>query len=203
VDEHVKLAIRPMISQTPRQQRYARRSAAPRLCSLAVVAALVVLTGCGHTRSPAPAASPPPSPSPPGQAAIITRVVDGDTYHAVVNGQPVIIRALGVDTPETQGAYKAHPQCWGLLASRYARETLTGKTVLVEADPGADQQDRFGRLLRYVWVGDRLFNRDLVDQGYARAYTRFRYTRRGEFVALEEHAWADRRGMWGACTVTP
>ena len=128
------------------------------------------------------------------EEAVVTRVIDGDTVE-LANGRRV--RYIGIDTPES-----VHPEkdveCYGPEATRRNRELVEGKTV--ELQPGVEESDRYGRLLRYVHVDGRFVNALLVAEGYARASSfgdekRFRQV----FVQLEQYSQMLKRGMWEAC----
>ena len=60
--------------------------------------------------------------------------------------------------------------------------------------------DRYGRLLRYVWVGDIFVNDYLVRHGYAYAYTYppdVKYSE--QFVQAQKEARENNRGLWAVC----
>jgi micrococcal nuclease len=79
---------------------------------------------------------------------------------------------------------------------------LTGRSIRLEFD--VERHDRYGRVLAYIWLRDRLFNRRLVAQGYAVVDTyppNVRYESR--FEAAQAIAIRDDRGLWGACPVAP
>jgi micrococcal nuclease len=128
---------------------------------------------------------------------VVTRVVDGDTAHIEVGGRDLDVRFIGVDTPETV-APDQPVQCYGPEASAYTTRRLEGERVRLEFD--VERQDRYGRTLAYVWVGDELFNETLVRDGYA-VVTTFppdvRYVER--FVAAQRDAREHGRGLWGVC----
>jgi micrococcal nuclease len=150
--------------------------------------------------TPAPAAvSPPPNLTP----ATVTRVVDGDTIVVSINGQEQKVRYTGVNTPETVDPRRP-VQCYGHEASDRNHQLVNGQTVGLEKD--VSETDDFGRLLRYVWLGDRMINAQLVAEGYAQATTYppdVRY--QALFAQLETAARTAGRGLWGpACnTSTP
>ncbi len=59
------------------------------------------------------------------------------------------------------------------------------------------ERDRFGRLLRYVYVDGILVNAELVREGYAETLFYPPDTRYAScFAALEVEAQESRRGMW-------
>src|SRR4051812_20613742 len=93
----------------------------------------------------------------------ITRVVDGDTVEATVDGNTEGIRYIGVDTPES--VKPATPvECYALRASHFNERLVDGKTVRLEYD--AEQRDVYGRLLAYVYLGDEFVNAELVKRGF-------------------------------------
>lgn len=105
------------------------------------------------------------------------------------------MRLIGVDAPET-----VHPekpvQFYGPEASAFTSRSLTGKWVRLEFEQ-VDQIDVYGRLLAYIFLEDgTLFNRELVRQGYARAYTRFPFRYQEEFRLAQREARAAGRGLW-------
>ncbi|HWO48307.1 MAG TPA: thermonuclease family protein, partial [Solirubrobacterales bacterium] len=58
----------------------------------------------------------------------------------------------------------------------------------------------YGRLLAYVYVGDRFVNAALVREGYARTLEIPPNTSRADQLAtLEQRAGEHGLGLWGAC----
>jgi len=97
-------------------------------------------------------------------APVVTRVVDGDTIEVDIDGTSYKVRYIGIDTPELDDK---RPEFCALAqeATRYNRELVEGKTVRLEKD--ISETDQYGRLLRYVYVGDTFVNAELVRQGLA------------------------------------
>lgn len=127
--------------------------------------------------------------------ATVVNVVDGDTVDLDTG---VRIRYLLVDTPEsTNGA----TDCFGQNAKQFNSDLVLDKEVELVYD--VEREDRFGRTLAYVSVGDQEVNTLLVERGYACVlYIPPNGTdRRAEFDALEATAKAEGRGMWGQCAV--
>lgn len=114
------------------------------------------------------------------EEATVVRVVDGDTIHVEINGKKKKVRLILVDTPES-----VHPrkpvEFYGKEASAFTTHELDGKTVYLEKD--VSDTDRYGRLLRYVWLDipegkdlekdlrEKCFNAKLLLQGYANLST--------------------------------
>ena len=135
--------------------------------------------------------------------ATVLRVVDGDTLVVQVDGRKERVRLLGVDTPET-----VHPnkpvEYFGKEASAFTKRMAEGKDVRLEADPENNDKDRYGRLLRYVWLPNgKLLNLLIVQEGYGHAYTRFPFTRMEEFRQAEREARELGRGLWGGEHAAP
>ncbi|KAB2486574.1 thermonuclease family protein [Priestia endophytica] len=126
--------------------------------------------------------------------ATVTRVVDGDTLRATVNGKEEKVRLILVDTPET-----VHPskpvQPVGPEASSFTKKMLSNKKI--EIEPGVQERDRYGRLLAYIYVDGKMFNKILIEKGLARVAVFPPNTRYlDEFKALEQKAKAAKLGIW-------
>ena len=121
----------------------------------------------------------------------VKRVLDGDTL-VLDNGETV--RLIGVDAPETN-----HPeipvQRFGKESAEYLRRLVEGFECTLEYEPSSIR-DQYGRLLAYVFVGERLANAEIIRRGYAYAYTRFPFRRQDEFIALEREARERQYGLW-------
>jgi len=129
-----------------------------------------------------------------GELNKVTRVVDGDTIE--IEGG-IKVRYIGIDTPET-----VHPdkgvQCFGSQASNKNRELVEGKNIRLEED--ISQTDKYGRLLRYVYIGEIFVNDYLVRNGFA--YTSsyppdVKY--QAQFGQAQQEARENNRGLWSAC----
>ncbi len=179
----------------------------------ALLVALFVVASSGgcagpaarSSESPTPPRLAPPAPDPapgatlgPGAVrATVVRVVDGDTIVVRVDGREQRVRYIGVNTPESVDP-RREVQCFGREAASRNRELVAGKTIWLEKD--VSETDRFGRLLRYVWVEGKLVNAELLSAGYARATTYPPDVRHAEeFGALEREARESGRGLWGQC----
>ena len=125
--------------------------------------------------------------SPPETAAVVS-VIDGDTI--IIEGN-YRVRYIGIDTPELRPALEAY----GLEAWQANRELVEGKEVRLEHD--VSETDKYGRLLRYVWIDGTLVNAELVRQGLARARAYPPDTRYQDYLEqTEAEARAAGRGMW-------
>ncbi len=91
-------------------------------------------------------------------AATVLFVIDGDTIEVSLDGRNERLRLLGIDAPEMG-------ECGYDEARSALIELVDGIDIRLEAD--VSDRDQFGRLLRFVWVGDSLVNEVLVSQGAA------------------------------------
>ncbi|MGH2710679.1 MAG: thermonuclease family protein [Actinomycetota bacterium] len=132
-----------------------------------------------------------------GVEAFVTRVVDGDTFEARLDGEIVDVRLIGIDAPES--VIPGEPvECFGPESSAFTERNLEHEDVLLEFD--VQRIDPFGRTLAYVWKGRRLFNEDMVRQGFATVATyppNIAYVER--LVEAEKRARHNDLGVWGAC----
>ena len=127
--------------------------------------------------------------------ARVERVIDGDTLVVRYQGESRTVRLIGVDTPET--VHPARPvEYFGAEASAFTRARLDGKTVELVRDRTGDTLDAFGRLLRLVYLDGENFNAALIREGYGHAIRGFDYSVRREFIALENQARIQGRGLW-------
>lgn len=134
-------------------------------------------------------------------SVVVTSVVDGDTINIRIDGKEETVRLLAIDTPETKDPRKA-VQCFGREAHDALEKRIAHHEVRLESDPTQADRDKYGRLLRYVYVPDGTnINAEMVASGYAFAYRAFPAEQLATMVALESEARAAQRGLWGTCTV--
>jgi micrococcal nuclease len=163
-----------------------RRDVAGSLLLLAMVAVLVLRPWEGGEEE-----------GPRAVTALVTRVVDGDTVEARIDGEVEDVRYIGVDTPETVKP-DTPVQCFGPRASGFNHRLVEGRRVRLVF--GVERHDVYGRLLAYVYLGRRFVNAMLVRRGLARTLTippNDRFAPR--LRRLELGAARAGRGLWGAC----
>lgn len=139
------------------------------LTALAPTATMVIPTE-KPTVTPANNASCVP-PNTPVDLGLVTQVIDGDTIEAIINGQTQRVRYIGIDTPEVGRS--------GTPSEYFAKEATDQNYWLVINQPiylikDVSETDQYGRLLRYVFVGNlngTFVNYRLVRQGFATAVT--------------------------------
>ncbi len=129
------------------------------------------------------------------EEARVSRVIDGDTIE-LEGGRKV--RYIGIDTPEVVDPRKP-VECFGKEAKEENRRLVDGRTVKLEKD--VSEIDRYGRLLRYIYIGDVMINEALVRNGFAHASSYPPDVKNQErLFAAEREARENNRGLWGGCT---
>ncbi len=114
-------------------------------------------------------------------------VIDGDTIR-LANGDTV--RYIGIDTPERGEPYYEE-------ATEANKQLVLDTTLAFERD--ISNEDRYGRLLRYVFADDVFVNAELVRQGLALVYREGWFPDNNYFQVLSEsaeEAAAHGRGIW-------
>lgn len=126
----------------------------------------------------------------------VVKVIDGDTIKVKVNGEEESIRLIGIDTPEKN-------ECFEKEATKRAKELMENKKIKLEADSSQDDNDKYGRLLRYIYLEDGiLVNKKLIEEGFGTEYTyKIDYKFQTEFKEAEKMAKWQKVGIWadGVC----
>lgn len=116
----------------------------------------------------------------------VTRVIDGDTF-VIETGERV--RMIGIDTPE-QG------QIYYQEAKEHLKDLINDQDVRLEMD--RSQVDRYGRLLRHVYIDDMWINEIMIKEGYARFATFPPDVAHVDAFRIgEKEAREKKRGLWG------
>lgn len=122
------------------------------------------------------------------QKATLVRVVDGDTIVVNINNEDFTVRLIGIDAPESvacedylEKSGKENSEA-GKEASEYTSFLLSNYDyVYLQKD--VSDEDRYGRLLRYVWlevptdefdigeIATEMLNGVLITEGYAEVAT--------------------------------
>lgn len=162
-----------------------------RIITVIGIVLLTVFSPKNETVLPNPAIT---KDAPQTEFAQVTRVIDGDTIELSDKRK---VRYIGIDTPETVDQRKS-VMCFGVEASAENKRLVEGKTIRLEKD--VSDIDRFGRLLRYVYVGDVFVNDYLVRTGYAHVSTYPPDVKFSEqFQEAEKEARMSNNGLWGNC----
>ena len=128
----------------------------------------------------------------------VEKVIDGDTVEVLIDQKIIMVRMLGIDTPETVDPRKP-AQCFGKEASDKTKELLTGRSATLKGDKTQSIIDKYGRVLAYVYRDDGIsINEYLLENGFAHEYTYGKaYQMKKDFKKLEKEASKNKRGLWG------
>ncbi len=127
------------------------------------------------------------------QEARVIAVNDGDTVTIKMNRRQYRTRLIGIDAPEMG------QKPWGEKARMHLRKLLKENRWRVSIETDIEQYDKYGRLLVYLWCGDKqLINERMLLDGYAVLFTiqpNSKYVNR--FVTAQRTARQEKRGIWG------
>ncbi|MCC7304017.1 thermonuclease family protein [bacterium] len=101
----------------------------------------------------------------------VTQITDGDTLKVKrADETEVSVRYIGIDTPEIKHQGNGEDELFGQEATALNEFLVKGKTVYLQKDIG--ETDKYGRLLRYVYLEDgTMVNYILIRLGYANIMT--------------------------------
>jgi micrococcal nuclease len=133
------------------------------------------------------------------------KVIDGDTIK-IATGENV--RLIGVDTPESRRNKKLYRDAdrskedvdaiiaMGKESAKFTTGLVLGKDVRLEFD--VQKQDRYGRLLAYVYLEDGAFvNAEIIKQGYGSPMTVPPNVKHADlFRQLYQEARENKKGLW-------
>ena len=134
----------------------------------------------------------------PAQGAIkVSKVYDGDT---ITMADGLKIRLLQIDAPEL-----GERECYADKSKATLISLLSKKgTIRLKADPVSASYDRYGRELRYIFVGNTNVNLEMVKLGAAAPY--FYQGEKGRYSAAmlkaAENAKLYKVGLWKDCPGT-
>lgn len=101
-----------------------------------------------------------PTIPPAGEYGVVIDIVDGDTIGVQIDGSYYRVRYIGMNTTEVG-------EPCSIEGTQANAALVAGKTVRLEKD--VSETDRYGRLLRYIYVDDVFVNAELVRLGIAEA----------------------------------
>lgn len=145
----------------------------------------------------------------PGQVVQVKEVIDGDTI-ILTTGERV--RYIGVDTPELGKAGSADDECLAWVARLRNLNYLNRGEVRLAKDEAVDK-DKYGRLLRYVYVNDVFLNKELAREGLGEVFfcqagwencpVTSDQVKQSEITQAGEEAKEYKRGLYsGVCDVS-
>lgn len=129
-----------------------------------------------------------------GETCTVVLVYDGDTIKVrFENGHQTKVRFIGIDCPEIEDP-SDEKSLQAQLAKRFTFHHLFRKTV--ELTYESEREDKYGRLLAYVWTEGTLFNEFILIEGFASVYQAFSYELKERFIQAQKIARQQGRGFW-------
>ena len=101
----------------------------------------------------------------------VVRVIDGETF---ITNKGDRVRLIGSDAPEL-------PSLRGIESKMYLHELIDNKVVILERDGISDNKDKYGRLLRYVYLNKKDVNLQMLKSEYAKPYLYFNFEKLNQY----------------------
>ncbi len=116
----------------------------------------------------------------------VVGIADGDTITVLQNKTQYKIRLYGIDCPESH-------QDFGTKAKKFTSDLVFKKDIrVVQKD-----QDRYGRIVGIVYVGDTCVNEEIIRSGFAWVYGQYcREAFCNTWKSFEQQARENRIGLW-------
>ncbi|MDR7088590.1 thermonuclease family protein [Cellvibrio fibrivorans] len=114
----------------------------------------------------------------------VVGITDGDTITILTDDKRSIkVRLVEIDAPEKN-------QPWG----QRSKQALSNLIFSLNVSVASHGEDRYGRTLGTVYLGDLNVNKQMVVKGNAWAYTQ--YVRDQDYFALQKNAESRKVGLW-------
>lgn len=128
------------------------------------------------------------------EKVLFSKCSDGDTASFIINGKEKKVRFLAINTPEIGDNIEP----FGKEASEYTCNKIkNAKEIYLEYDGASDKEDKYGRVLAFVYVDGKLLEKELIQNGLAKvAYIYGDYEYVDELRKEEEIAKSKRIGIW-------
>ncbi len=119
-------------------------------------------------------------------SALVIKVIDGDTI-VIESGERV--RLLGIDAPEKGENYYKE-------AKERLEDLILFKNVTLESY--GRNRDKYGRLLRYIWVNEENINIKMIKEGFAFPYIEKNTKYKDELIYAAKTAMLNKSNLWKA-----
>lgn len=137
------------------------------------------------------------------QTAEVTAVIDGDTLKVRTIEGEARVRLIGIDTPEIN-RNGGPDECYAQEARTELNTLAYGRTIELHTDPSQGDADRYGRLLRHVYIDGHNIAQALISTGAGHEYTHSTpYAGQAAHLAAQHAAQAAGQGLWAQCPHAP
>lgn len=161
--------------------------------ALILLTILMILTACT-----APTTTEQNGKSTIGETVEVISVIDGDTMKVKYKGEQRNVRFLLIDAPEMH--HKTYgEQPFGKEAQQLNRTIINeAKTVSIEFDETGDREDKYDRLLAYVYADGQSVQEQLIESGFVRVG--YVYNKQAAYLddyeEAQDKAKSENRGIW-------
>lgn len=161
---------------------------------LALLTIITILTACTESST----SSSLVDSSTVGEEVEVVSVMDGDTMKVKYKGEERKVRFLLIDAPEMYHKTLGE-QPYGKEAQQLNRDILdNAKTVSIEFDKTGDKEDKYERLLAYVYADGKSVQEQLLESGYVRVG--YVYNKQAAYLAAyeksQQKAKDANKGIW-------
>ena len=127
------------------------------------------------------------------EKVVFSKCGDGDTARFIINGEEKKVRFLAIDTPEVSSNDRFSKE-----SSEYTCNAIkNAKEIYLEYDGNSDKEDKYHRILAFVYVDDVLLEKSLIENGLAKvAYIYGDYAHVDELKEAESRAKENKIGIW-------
>lgn len=126
------------------------------------------------------------------EKAMVAKVIDGDTIELSDKRK---VRYIGINSFEIDDKRK-EIKCLAQKAKEANRNLVENKEIEMEKD--VSETDKYGRLLRYLWVDGVMVNEELVKDGWAEVSSFPPDIKYQEKLRIEQiKAELNNLGIWG------
>lgn len=128
----------------------------------------------------------------------VVSVTDGDTIKVIIDNKTETVRVANINTPESVDPRRP-VECMGEEASQKMLEIVSDKKVKLETDQTQKDKDRYGRLIRFVFLEDGTdVGLKLIQLGFAQSSpygdTPHKYLE--NYKTAHDEAQKNQVGLW-------
>ena len=122
-----------------------------------------------------------------GEEIKVIRIIDGDTFETV-SGEKV--RMIGINAPEISDIF-------GVEAKEHLKNLIENEYITLIGDQLSNDKDMYQRLLRYVYLNGVDINKKMIDDGFAFAYLKYKFSKSAEYKLAQLQSKENLLGIWG------
>jgi endonuclease YncB( thermonuclease family) len=126
--------------------------------------------------------------------ATVSRIIDGDTVEVIIEEVKEKVRLLGINAPEISSG-----DCYAQESKARMGQLVSNKEVKLISDPKNSDRDKYGRLLRYVMLGETDIGEQMILEGFALFYSTYPITKAKTYEEAENKAKDAVVGLWLKC----